>query len=774
MKNQVRLSLNTAILTCRQFLNLHMFLILVLCILHPINGFAESRPIDFTTQGQSFSLTFILYNHNNNHKTSISYKEFKEWEHDITHNIEQKKYTEALKCSQKMERAAIIANSDYWLTLSYYYSGISTRFLNDYKTSLNYFLKIHQYKPVPFQEENDRIFKLFRYTGDVYKKLKAYPEAICYYKKCFELKNKLVDKKELISPYISMGFIYSSQHDFQNAKEYYVNGLNLAKGYDDRAASTIYNNLGNDEYSQGNFSNAIEYYIHSIELSEKIKDWEGLTYSYNNLGNIYIHDLKDLNKALEYYTKSLELEKKSGNNNGVATELNNIGNVYSSQLKFDDAEKCFMEALHIFRTNKNNDGVATALENLGTLYSKAGNFKKAIDAFDKCIYTRKKNKDEINLDNVYDGVGTLYYNHHEYQKALYFYTKALEFAELKKDKSLIKRSYFGIHQTYAKLRQFDKAYTYLLKYSNIKDTILNETISKQIIDIQEKYEKNKMQQQVAMQTLEIRNKLLQRNGILAFLILTILIFSSIVYIIFQRRRNERLLYDRNSKIKDQEIKNLIQDSEIRSMVSMAEGQEQERQRISRELHDRVGSMLSLIKLNLSNAGADNKQIKENLNLLDNTYQEVRNISHNLHSGLLNHFGLKAALNDLRNMVESHSIMRVNLFYYENEANLPKETESVIFKVLQELVTNALKYSEAKNLDIQINEAEDGIISIAVEDDGKGFDTSLMQNKGIGLKNVRYRIESVGGSVEINSAPGKGVCIMLNVPVPAMTENKVIS
>jgi signal transduction histidine kinase len=223
-------------------------------------------------------------------------------------------------------------------------------------------------------------------------------------------------------------------------------------------------------------------------------------------------------------------------------------------------------------------------------------------------------------------------------------------------------------------------------------------------------------------------------------------------------------------LKDSEIKNLIQNSELRSKSAMAEGQENERQRISRELHDRVGSMLSLAKLNLSACDdGENPVIQQNIELLNQTYQEVRNISHNLYSGVVKNLGLKVALFDLKKTIESHNTIQFNLFFYDENLSFSKETEEVVYRVMQELITNVLKHAHASCLDIQVNSAEDGMVLITVEDDGKGFDPQ-QNSEGIGLANIRYRLSLIGGSVEINSSPGRGACFLLNVPI----ESKVLS
>ena len=742
--------------------------VILLCI----NGVTMGYSIDIMER--SANKFFILNIFTNWFKQPHDEK-FKQWEIEINDKIKNDQYKDLLAQSKKMEDEAIKANSDYWLNVSYYYYGLGEKFTKNYKTSLYYFQLIIDNKNNPFAKEKDRLCNLFRHTADVYKRLNTIQEAINYYNKSIGLKENVNDKAILVPAYVNLGSIYSSQSKFTDAREYYQNGLELIQGKDDKIASTIYNNIGNDEYSQGNYTTAIEYYMKSIHISEKNNDLDRLALSYNNLGNIYTNELKSPQKAVVYYTKSLDIEKKKANDEGIATELINIGNVLASQSKFTEAEKTLEDALHIFEKIKDNGGAAKTLESLGVLYTLAGNDLKAISSFEKCIDYKEKYNNHIDLTNVYIGLGTVYYHQKNYQRSLYFSFKALELSRITGNKSQAQHIYDGIYKAYAGLGQYNLAYKYLLEYSTLKDTLLNATISRQIIDIQEKYEKGKMEQKVAMQNLEIKNKSLQRNGLLAFLALAIIIFSSLLYFIFQKLKNEKLLYLRNTQLKDKEIVNLVQQSEIKSMMSMAEGQENERQRISRELHDRVGSMLSLIKLNLSNYEQEDKSfVKENLSLLENTYQEVRNISHNLHSGLLTRFGLKAALKDLKNTVESHNTIRVNLSFHEEELTMSKDTEVTIFKVIQELVTNTLKHANAKNLDIQINGSEDETISVSVEDDGNGFDVRSDHHEGIGLKNIRYRISSMGGELEINSSPGKGACFIIHIPEATSNDKSMVS
>jgi two-component system, NarL family, sensor kinase len=694
---------------------------------------------------------------------------FHELETTIDSKIKAHLFEEALDLSEDLEKESIRQKSEYWLSVSFFYQAVCKQFLKDYKTAMVLFQSVLKKKDVL---EPDRMANLYRYMGDVYRKMDRSSEAIQCYEKSLVYKDDLKDKSLAANSCFKLAMVYSSQANYKLAKDNYYKTIAIIKTSNDRMTSLVYNNLGNDEYLQGNYQNAIGYYVKSIEFSDKTEDLEVQSLTYNNIGNIYSNQLKNPIKAIDYYSKSLLIEKKRENPKGIASEYNNIGVIYTSQQKYIKAEMMFSSALQIFNTIKDSDGIAITYENYGILYSKKEDYNDALSYFLQSINIRKKTKTEFHLVNVYNNVGAIYFYQKDMKHALIFYLKAFDLAKARNDKSLMKAIYSGIHEAYASLGQYDKAYQYFKAYSEIKDTILNATIARQVIDIQEKYEKTKNEQKIALQNLEIKNKSLQRNGVVVILVLSIFAFGGTIHYIRRQRKNEKLVYEQNSKIKEQEILNLLHQSEIQTMVAKAEGEEKERQRISQELHDRVGSMLTLVKLNLSSHNTeDHPFIKPNLELLENTYKEVRDISHNLYNGLLGKFGLLAALNDLKRTVEANNAMRVNLTSYNSELPLAKESEVVVFRVLQELIANALKHAKASNLDIQINDTDEGFLSVTIEDDGVGFDPAQLKNEGLGLKNVQYRVLSIGGTIEISSAQSKGTCIVLNVPVSLAVNNQ---
>jgi two-component system NarL family sensor kinase len=203
---------------------------------------------------------------------------------------------------------------------------------------------------------------------------------------------------------------------------------------------------------------------------------------------------------------------------------------------------------------------------------------------------------------------------------------------------------------------------------------------------------------------------------------------------------------------------------------MLKVQEEERKRISQDLHDRLGSMLSVAKVYYKsgeeqlkkNERFDFEQFQKANILLDEACQEVRKISYEMSSGVLTKFGLVAAIEDLLVVIEQTKKMRIEFITSDIENRLESDIEIQVYRIIQELLNNILKYSEAKNVTVQILKLS-AILNVQVEDDGKGFDITK-RSKGLGLNNINSRIESLGGSIDIDSVLNRGTSVNIEIPI----------
>jgi two-component system, NarL family, sensor kinase len=204
--------------------------------------------------------------------------------------------------------------------------------------------------------------------------------------------------------------------------------------------------------------------------------------------------------------------------------------------------------------------------------------------------------------------------------------------------------------------------------------------------------------------------------------------------------------------------------------AVIEAEEEERQRIARDLHDGVGQMMSAAKMNLSAFESDIQFANEEqrlsfstiIRLVDDSCKEVRHVSHNMMPNALLKNSLANAIRDFVDKMDKKAL-QVHLYTEGLDERLDSNIETVFYRVIQECVNNVIKHASATTLDISVIREKDGI-SATIEDNGKGFDTTDKEKfGGIGLKNILTRVEYLKGTVEFDSAPGKGTLVSLHVP-----------
>jgi len=206
------------------------------------------------------------------------------------------------------------------------------------------------------------------------------------------------------------------------------------------------------------------------------------------------------------------------------------------------------------------------------------------------------------------------------------------------------------------------------------------------------------------------------------------------------------------------------------MESIIQGQELERSRMAKDLHDGLGGMLSGIKLNLSSMKGnmiiqerDAQLFTKSISQLDNAIAEMRRVAHNMMPEALMRFGLKEALQDFCDGINESNELKLKFTQLGLNEPLEKSTEVILYRIVQELTNNAMKHAAAKNIFIQLNQHDRGI-TLTVEDDGKGFDTAILSAiKGAGLHNVQARVDYLKGALQIDSEPGKGSSFNIEIP-----------
>ena len=391
----------------------------------------------------------------------------------------------------------------------------------------------------------------------------------------------------------------------------------------------------------------------------------------------------------------------------------------------------------------------------------------------------KKSGNDRGIPNIEQTYGQIYLESNRIVDALYYLEKSIKSAEKKNYDDIVLGSYGYILQCYPRDSKeievvFKKAMDLIsdkkinISYQNlffktaIKAFRANQQLEKlafvqaELLNINEKIalSSNNYIQNITKQYIENENKLLKQELNLArsqkekqvfyFIIIGLISISIILWYYFKQRH----------KLKNKQIQALKQDKEISNLEALIDGEEKERKRIAQELHDGLNGDLSAIKYRLSTLedapmdAENHDNLIQIITMIDNACSQVRSISHNLIPTSILDFGLVETLNEYCEKINFSLPLNIELQYFGNSNVLDKKTETVIYRIIQELINNIIKHSLATTAIVQLNFHESELF-ITVEDNGIGFDLNSAK-RGLGLKNIYSRVDFLNADLEINS------------------------
>ena len=257
-----------------------------------------------------------------------------------------------------------------------------------------------------------------------------------------------------------------------------------------------------------------------------------------------------------------------------------------------------------------------------------------------------------------------------------------------------------------------------------------------------------------------RNRLLLIGGISAAALL--LAFG----LLYRNSKQKQLLSAKENLFQQEQIKFLERQQQVVSLQSMVNGQETERTRIAKDLHDGLGGLFSTIKMQLSTLKHEEKSLetnelfKKSYELVDSASVEVRRIAHNMMPEVLIKLGLIQAIQELCNSINAGKLMSVSMQSYGMHKRLNASTEMMLFRIIQELLNNIIKHANATEAIIQFNRDADRL-SITVEDNGRGFSLEDSSGKKAGLESVKSRVNYLNGHLSIDSEKEIGTTVMMD-------------
>lgn len=598
---------------------------------------------------------------------------------------------------------------------------------------------------------------------------RIFDEAKTYFDKALLIRLSEGKVEDAASTFNNIGLLYKLQSKYQKAIEQYQLGLkNIEKTSNHRLQAILYNNIGSCYRKLGDMEEAIKYIGKSIRLRERAGDEKGMGYSYLEQGSFH-HATKNYKAAIDSYTSGLSVFKRIGQQNGIAKCHLNIGVCFYETQQYEDAINYFEKALQLDQY-LDKDDVGLALKNVGAAQVKLSQFDIAQQFYTRSLsnYLESKNWPEVSA--VYYNLGRLRIEQKMPKIALEAFLKAESTIDSIPSPFLKAQIYGELATLHELLGQTKDALWYSNQYSDLKDSLSNSFLS--AVNYKLNYEKE-VGKVVLLE--ERQHSVNQRNTFVFVVLILLLLFvisasAAIIYNLNANRKKQ--MAEQDAMDAHRKIDELIREQELKTNYARLEGQDEERKRVAADLHDRLGSMLSTIKLYFSYL--DNKldtlkndsfvKYEKATELLDDACEEVRKIAHNMQSGLLTKYGLQAELEDLVETINQSNQLEVELFSHGLNERLELIIEAKIYRIIQELVSNVLKHAQASKLNIQINRFQ-GVLNIIVEDNGIGFQTGevLKEEKGMGIKNIRSRVHDLEGTLHIDSGRGKGTTVSIDIP-----------
>ncbi len=543
------------------------------------------------------------------------------------------------------------------------------------------------------------------YKGNFKKGFAYYRQALPY---CL---NARYLKVALPSLYTNMGVSYANMGDLEQGSRYYYKALQYMQQHlpDDRYLIVVYNNISAIHQRQGNLSQALGYAERAEQLSASHKTPSYLVSALINKGAICT-EMGLLDSALSCFQKGLKIAKENGYTDMQQALLTNIGSTFLQKEQPDQAIAYYQQAL-------------------------------ALSDVTNPLYGRI-------LPGYYLGIA--WYKTKEYDKAEQILQSSLKKAEATGLTASKQIAHETLSQLYEAIGRYREALAHRRLYEQLQDSITGVAKTISINELEHRYRNGQKDKQLAENRLKIseQKRSLDRNRMI-----TTLSIAGIVLILLLT-----ILYSRYKRKMERRNKEMMQ------LKAVMDGEEKERERIARELHDGIGGMLTGLTLNLNAL-----QKKADLNQddlfvfalrLKSISEEVHKTARNLTPTILQQHNLWQALTYYCEQFETNEGLHIDLQLMGDITSLDKSIQLTLYRIIQELVQNIARHARAKNAAVQVRRNEN-VLYLSAEDDGLGFDTA-QTTEGLGLHHIRARVAALNGFCSVASGPGKGTAIYIEM------------
>lgn len=585
--------------------------------------------------------------------------------------------------------------------------------------------------------------------------------------KCIDLAADIIAHQEELSDSVMIfnfnnipAIIYQKRNLLDTAEELFQKAEKIAYLLGKTELTLrVDNNVGLLYRDRGEYKRALEKWQLALDGYREIKDIPMESYVLMNIGGTY-YIMENWTLGNQYHRQALRINKELQDTLRIGKSYSALSYSFSRQGNLDSAR--FFNEKAISFLERANDLFALAnakrarCSDLGLLEK----YQESCDCFLEVIELDKKmgNLKGIMIDHK--DLGSSYSNLNRYKLAESHLKEALKLSHRIGEKRIRQAIHYSLSVCYYNLGQYKKAFLHSDTSGVMQDSLRGSEIQEQLSELNVKYETSQKERALAEQDLEIQTKnatiAQQRNQ-------NILLIASIVIVILI----VIIAYVRNKAIQNQKIQVAILAEKERGFESVLHATEEERKRISKDLHDGIGQQLSALKMALNNITGkiSDENHREDLELITEQFSksadEVRQISHQMMPRALMEKGLIEAVDDLLQSSFQFSDIKYQFEHHNVDQRFDERIEISLYRIVQELVNNVIKHSEASEVSVQLVKTKDKLV-LFLEDNGKGMSDSA--NQGHGLINIRSRLDLVHGTVNYEPSPASGTSATVTIPI----------
>ncbi len=513
---------------------------------------------------------------------------------------------------------------------------------------------------------------------------------------------------------------------------------------------------------QGKYEESSKSIFDALRIYEKLNMHDEIAYHYAGMG--YGMKYKDFPKALYYMQKGKNVAEKNNLEDVLKDIYNNYGVLKEINNELDSALYYYNRGLEIKRRLKDTVGIPYSISNIAGVYGLQKNYNKSREYFNIALQDRLKRADSIGIAENYTQIGEVYMAEEDWKNAIPYIHKSLPISIKKEYRNLTHYNYKLLSDIYKTQKNTDSALFYFEQYVAVKDSIQSTKVNESIAALSIEFETEKKENEILKQRAQLAEKDLevrQKNTWIFGGFGLALVLGLLGYLVYNQQ-----------KLKNRQLQ---KEGELKAALARIETQnklQEQRLRISRDLHDNIGSQLTFIISSIDNIKFGFPDVKEKLadklsgisTFTTQTIYELRDTIWAMNKNEISFEDLQSRITNFINQAKvAASGIRFD-FQIDPTIDGNQTFTSIqgmnIYRIIQEGVNNAIKYSKASKVDVAVHETEDSF-RIAIQDDGQGFNKEKVA-MGNGLKNMSKRARDLGGELEINSDK-KGTTIQLIIP-----------